>query len=270
MLSFGNGAPLYISNDPDEQENHYKRNNLFEITSDGNVYYNNGKKDLFTLENKISEIENNLEININNLNLTNYLNSINYDNIKSDYINENNSNFNYGNDDWENQIILPINHNSPSQLIIDEDLSISEKTIFNQNKNIHLYINDNNQNLSFKKTILINSNCFYYDGINYSGNNYFYGYPFIFFNSIQNYKIYINSINEQYQPIGIKNYGYNIKYIPQNTTNPEWSGVSPVFTIQISNANNCDDFLIKIDIEVINKMCLINYYTYPIDSYYTY
>lgn len=226
MLSFGNGAPLCISDDTDEQENYYKRSNLFEITSDGDVYYDNGKKHLFGLEGKVDNISNNLSQNITNITNT-FLNSSKYnqdklecDNIYSEFFGNADNNYN---NYYNNYLIIPINNETPSPFIINNNELIKD--------NIILFINENELNY-LKRTIIIDSKC-YNKEIK------------VYFLSTKNednikYNICINHIDD---------YENTFKIINENPDEGYYMNLLKIDDV---------DYMYKIDIEIINDICFIN------------
>ena len=275
MFSIGNG-------------NQYKRNNLFEITNDGNVYYDNGKKDLFSLDNKINDIEENLDININ---ITNYDNTYinNNDIIINTYQNNNDfitSLYEYS--DGGQSTIIPINHNSPKQLFIDDeqylqidksylstvkDYDVQDSWRDNRNsglykyqnddyayyylngsehylvkiinKDIHFYINET-ENYSFRKNIIIENKFDFGTAVD---NPYFdvsggsSDYPYFVFHADNNIKIYFEyNLYDKYPNC------FDIGTVNDNTK-----------YLQLFNE---DINLINIEINVLNKICLVNITVY--------
>lgn len=227
MLSIGNGAPL-LYGDENDQEDNYKRSNLFEITNDGNVYYDNGKKNLFELENNVKNISNNLSQNVTNIAST-FLTSSKYnqdklecDNIYSKFFGIEDNQY----DDYFNKyLVIPINNEIPSPFIINNSEIIKD--------NIILFINENELNY-LKRTIIIDSTC-------YTNNQ---GIK-IYFLSTKNgenlkYNICINHIDDQ-----------------ENTFDITADNGDNIYYMNLFKTEDID-YMYKIDIEIMNNICFID------------
>ena len=211
--------------------NIYERNNLFEITNDGNVYYASGQKNLFELEQYIKNIENNLGQNITNIENDSYLSSQLYNQGKTEFINNYSDFYEYYSE--YDTLYIPINNKISSPFIVNDAniIKYTDEEYGTQNKNIILFINENESNY-LKKTIIIDTNYF-------RGNNN----PYVFFISSKNgndlkYNICINSIDDRENTYNItSNEGYFVMELYQNNT---------------------IKYMYKIDIEIMNNICFIN------------
>ena len=211
--------------------NIYERNNLFEITNDGNVYYASGQKNLFELEQYIKNIENNLGQNITNIENDSYLSSQLYNQGKTEFINNYSDFYEYYSE--YNTLIIPINNKISSPFIVNDAniMKYTHEEYGPQNKDIILFINENESNY-LKKTIIIDTNYF-------RGNNN----PYVFFISSKNgndlkYNICINSIDD-------KENTYRI------------TDINEYFVMELYQHNSIK-YMYKIDIEIMNNICFIN------------
>ena len=232
-LSIGNG-------------NHYKRNNLFEITSDGNVYYDNGKKNLFELENKFNHIGNSLNQNVTNI-TNDFFNSAKYnqdktecDNIYKTYLGDEEDNYA---DYYNKYLVIPINSSISSPFIMNSKTLMTYYDDGNYNKNIILFINENESNY-LKRTIII-------DSISYDTN---IENPFVYFLSSKNgnqlkYNICINQFDDRENTYEIEsddNLSYSIDFDERYYYHMKLYKDSDI------------KYMYKIDIEIMNNICFIN------------
>lgn len=195
MFSIGNGYPLMLYANSEEG-----RQNLVEVTNDGNIYYSNGKSNLFDIEDEITDIKNTLGLIPSETEL--------------------------GVDDSDPSDItgtITISKESPQLQVITNTTAES----------YYINISSSNQQESFKRTIILNSNCF-----DSNDNN------FLIFN------LDYDESTQQYN-------NQNLHINANLATN--WN-------IDSNNKNyletNVVSGLLKIDIEIINNICLVTLYEY--------